>query len=283
MAFETLSEGMQFVATKSLAYMRHRFGNNGVKIEIGIDRSIAWRPTFYLKQSSVKILAVEVDDNLYPNSLKGAAQDVRHFLAPICVYQACSLEAYQRDPRQENINRLRSHGFGIITVADNGDVVMQHMAVPLSQCITPDEMSSELRDLPTAVKVAFRGAYDVYLTNEGQGLQEAGQIVEAIVAGLARAANKANVVTKGTLGKSLADQIDDLYATNVFKEHRAALGSARTFIKEFRNVASHPSKTRQAAAEKIRKCRKGFLEGISTAHKLSLVAHQLKYKLRLQG
>jgi hypothetical protein len=281
MPFETLSARLQEVANKSMAHCRNRYGGNGLKIEQGIDDSIMWRPSFFLKPGKFKIIAVEVEDNLYPESLKGAAHEIGHFDFPVSVFQACSLDAFQNDPKHKNVNLLKKHGFGIITVDDDGVVAVQHTCVPLAQHISPDLFDRAIKGLSAPVKVAFRSAYDVYQTNEGQGLQDAGQIVEAMVTAIAAHAVKKNVVPSGTLGKVLAQRIDDLYATNEFKPHRGALGGARDFIQEFRNTASHPPTTAKQAAERIRKCRNGFLDAIAIATKLRSVATTLGYPIKV--
>lgn len=281
MPFDTLSARLKIVAEKSLSHCKARYGGNGVKIEQGISNSIMWRPSYYLKAGKYKIVAVEVEDNLYPESLKGAAHEISHFDFPVSVFQACTLEAYQNDPKHAKVNSLKSHGFGIITVDDDGNVAIQHTCVPLAQHISPEVLEREIRELSKPLKVAFRSAHDVYHTNEGQGLQEAGQIIEAMITSLATQAHKAGVVSAATLTKPLAFQIDDLYAEQAFKDHRAALGGARDFIKEFRNTASHPPKNANQAAEKIRKCRKGFLDAISIATKLKVAASSMGYQMKI--
>jgi hypothetical protein len=281
MPFETLSPRLQEVANRSMLHCRTRYGGNGLKMEQGIDDSIMWRPSYFLKPGRFKIIAVEVEDNLYPESLKGAAHEISHFDFPVSVFQACSLDAFQNDPKHKNVNLLKKHGFGIITVDDDGVVAVQHNCVPLAQHISPDLFDREIKGLSAPIKVAFRSAYDVYQASEGQGLQDAGQIVEAMVTALSIHAVKQNVVTKGTLNKVLAQRIDDLYATEAFRPHRAALGGAREFIQEFRNTASHPPRTAKQAAEKIRKCRKGFLDAIGIATKLRSVATALGYPMKI--
>jgi hypothetical protein len=281
MAFDTLSARLKLVAEKSLAHCKDRYGANGVKIEEGISDTIMWRPSYYLKAGKYKIVAVEVEDNLYPESLKGAAHEISHYDFPVAVFQACSLEAYQNDPKHTKVNFLKSHGFGIITVDDDGIVAIQHTCVPLAQHISPQVLEREIQDLSKPLKVEFRSAHDVYHANEGQGLQQAGQIIEAMISALAAQAVKKGVVTNATNGRPLASKIDDLYAAGVFQPHRAALGGARDFIKEFRNSASHAPTTAKQAAEKIRKCRKGFLDAIAIATKLKVVASALGYQLKL--
>jgi hypothetical protein len=60
-----------------------------------------------------------------------------------------------------------------------------------------------------------------------------------------------------------------------------ALGAARKFTKDFRNIASHAPKSAREAAEKINKCKAGFLDGISVAAKLRGVAQQVGYTIRI--
>ncbi len=281
MAFDTLSARLKLVAERSLAHCRTRYGSSGVKIEEGISDKIMWRPSYYLKAGNLKIVAVEVEDNLYPESLKGAAHEISHYDIPVSVFQACSLEAYQNDPKHTKVNLLKSHGFGIITVDEDGIVAVQSTCVPLAQHISTDALEREIRELSPQLKVAFRTAHEIYHTNEGQGLQEAGQIVEGMIASIVEQAVKKNVVPSNVLTKPLAGQIDDLYAQGAFQNHRAALGGARDFIREFRNSASHAPKNAKAAAEKIRKCRKGFLDSIAISIKLKAAAAQLGYRIKI--
>ena len=176
MTFPTLSARLNAVANASFAFCRARFGKTGAKCDEEIDREIGWKPTFQLK-SGVKLIAVEVEDNLYPEILKIAAHDISHSDTPIVVYQACTLEAFQLDTKQAKINKLKEHGFGIITVDDSGAAVIQHKAVPLIQHISEKEIDAELKGLTPKLKVAFREAHNTYVTDAGQGLQAAGQIV----------------------------------------------------------------------------------------------------------
>jgi hypothetical protein len=225
------------------------------------------------------MIAVEVHDTIYPEILKIAAHDIGHFDFPIAVYQACSLDAYQRDAKHTRVNLLKRHGFGLITVDDAGLAVIQHGAVPLAQFISGDEVEASLKGLTPNVKVAFRSAHETYMTNEGQGLQQAGQIVEGLVMSIAKQAEAEGLLTTGT--KPLASLIDELYGLQKFAAHRAALGGTRDFVKEFRNAVSHPANSARAAAEKIRRCKSGFTDAMKFAGKLSAIAKAASYKLRI--
>jgi hypothetical protein len=281
MAFDTFDPRMKLVAERALAHCRQQFGGNGLAVEQGINPAISWRPTFFCRPTSRSIVGVEVADNLYPEILKVAAHDINAYDAPIAVYQACSLDAYQKDPKQIRVASLRQDGIGIITVDEDGKAVIQHPCVPLAQHIPESRLETEIKELPAKLKVAFRAAHQTYLTNIGQGLQQAGQIVEAIVNSMAsQAVKKVHISASSTKG-ALADVIDELYKEAKLKDHRAALGASRSFIKEFRNTASHPAKSPKQAAEKMRKCRDGFYEAIETSIKLQKVFRAMEYKLNV--
>lgn len=283
MAFDTFDQRTRQIAERALAHCRHQFGGAGMVTEKGISADIAWRPTFYCKPTPTLIVAVEVDELLYPEVLKGAAHDIGFYDAPIAVYQACSLESYQNDKKQIKINALRQHGFGIITVDEDGLAVIQHRSVPLAQHMAPEHVEAAIKPLTAKLKVAFRAAYDTYKTNIGQGLQQAGQIVEAIVSSISSQEVKNGTVTLSAVKGSVSNAIDSLYQDKSFVGERAELGAARAFINEFRNTASHPAKSAKQAAQKMRSCKTGFDNAISTAVKLQRVSkkHNLKMNVHL--
>jgi hypothetical protein len=282
MAFETFDPRLQSIARKALAYCKSKFTTHGLKTETEIAPEIGWAPTFHIRPNKFQIIAVEVADNLYPQALKIAAQDIQQYDgSPIYVYQVCSLQVYQSDPKQSKVNSLQEHGFGIITVDDDGNVKRQHKCIPLAQHISERQLQSALSGLNKALKLKFEDAHATYLTNEGQGLQQVGQIVEGIIASIASQAVKQKVIAQAEATGNLADVIDSLYAASAFKDNRAALGGARDFVKEFRNTASHPPRNSKEAVRKIKKCRTGFLDGIEIAKKLFTVARLKGYTIKL--
>jgi len=281
MPFDNLTERLKIVAVSSLSLCRGNWGNNGLKKEEAIDPKIGWRPTFFLKPSKYLIVAVEVDDAIYPDSLRGAADDIVNHDFPICAYQACSLDVYQSDPQMKRVNALRNRGFGLITVSTEGEAIVRDFAQPLAQFISQEKLDGLLKALSPKLKVKFKAAHTTYMANVGQGLQEAGQIIEAIVLSIAEHAQSATIVGSGTINKSTAEMIDRLYATQAFEPHRAALGGTRNFVKNYRNIASHPPKDPKQAAEKIRKCKEGFVAAIQLASQLKEVAERLGYRIKI--
>jgi len=225
------------------------------------------------------VVAVEADDVLYPEALKIAAHDILHFEQPVALYQACSLDVFQRDPKHGRVNLLKRHRFGIITVDEDGKVAIQHQCVPLAQHISPEDLDEELRGLNQALRVRFKQAHDSYLINAGQGLQQAGQIVEGLVYSVAKQASARGVTV--SMSDALAIIIDKLYADSMFHNPRAALGGIRNFVKKFRNTASHAPKTARDAAIRMNKCRTGFLDAIRLARQLRAPMQILGFKVTL--
>lgn len=278
MAFTTLTPRLQQVAEAGLKYFKDHFGRDSVKIGEAIDASISWRPTFHLKRTKSLVVAAEVAEILYPSILKIAAHDIKHYDMPVCAYLVCPLEVYQADTRQATIHQLRNHGFGIVTVDDAGHATQQCPCVPLAQHISEAELEKEISQLKPKLKVGFRSAHSTFHVDAGQGLQKAGQLIEAMVNEIVAAAVRNGFSVTGNVA---ADKIDSLYMLNDFKNYRAALGGARDFVKEYRNSASHPSRSAREAITKIRQCRTGFLDAIRTAKNLSDLAEAKNYRLNI--
>lgn len=281
MPFDTFDSRTKLIAERSLAHCRHQFGSAGLVTEQGISPKIGWRPSFYCRSTKTLIVAVEVAENLYPEVLKGAAHDISFYEAPIAVYQACSLDAYQGDRQQMKVNALREHGFGIMTVDDAGLTMIQHPATPLAQHISSQQLESAIQPLLPKLKVAFREAYATYKTNIGQGLQQAGQVVESMVGAISAQSAKNGHISMTAARGNVASVIDSLYQEDRFKDQRAELGAARAFVNEFRNSASHPAKTPKQAAERMRKCKQGFQDAIAAAIKLQKLSIRHNYKMKI--
>jgi hypothetical protein len=279
MPFDTFSAELKHVATACLAYCKTRYGGRGLTVDQPIHGGIAWRPTFWLKPNAAMIIGVEVSDKLYPEVLRGAAHDVSKFDFPVAVILACPLEVYVGDKKQVIVSQLRNHGFGIITVDDSGGAVSQHPCLPLAQHVSEKELEDELRGLTRTLKVAFRDAHATYRTNVGQGLQEAGQIVEAIIIALASQSVRAGYASAALKNKTPAGIIDELYPQTRFQNHRAALGGARKFVKKYRNTASHPAQSAKDAIAKIRACRTGLIEAAGIARDLQEMMKKMKFRL----
>ena len=258
------------VAVPVAKFCQAKYGKSGFKIQTAIEAGLEWRPTFQLKTSPLETLAVEVSDVLFPAVLKTTHYDLQNGFSdhPVVVYAACPLAVYQADQRHAIVNQLRSQGFGLFTADDVGNVIEQIPGIPVIHHVSTSEFANTIKKLPTSIKVKLGKAYDVYKTRSYQGLQDAAQVVEALVFGFANSANK-NGWIKSVKGDA-ADALDDLYNSTEKKlqSQRAAIGLARGFVRYHRNISSHPPKTRKKAAELTKSCRKGFLQALEVCNTL---------------
>jgi|ERR1044071_2017927 hypothetical protein len=280
MTFDTFNPKLKKVAEAGLSFCKSRYGRNSLRIHQEIHGNISWKPTFYLKPNRNLILAVEVDEVLYPQIFKEAAEDIKLYDIPIQVFLICPLDVYLKDTKQAVVNQLKKRGFGLITVDDDGNVAQQCPCIPLAQHISEQELDGEVQGLTPKLKTTFKSAHATYQINEGQGLQEAGQIVEAIINSMAKESVRLGF-GNGLLRGATADTIDALYELRQLRDQRAALGGARDFVKEYRNKASHAPRTAREAMEKIRKCRAGFLDAIRVSKNLHTAMKAKQFRLTI--
>src|SRR5262245_3710548 len=128
--FVTLSPHLQPVANAALRHFTEQYGKAGLQLESSISPVIPWRPTFVLKPAKHHLVAVEVDDAIYPQVLKIAARDLLDAPLPISAYVACPLEAYLADKKQQQVRDLQGHGFGLFTIDSDGGVIKKASCVP---------------------------------------------------------------------------------------------------------------------------------------------------------
>jgi len=281
MTSSILTPRLQATFKGGLRYLKANFGQNGLKTNVEIDPNISWVPSFHLRSRRVLRVAAEISDVLYPQIIKEAFADVMQFAEPISVYVVCPLEVFMADQKQLTVARLKRHGIGIITVDDLGKATLQCPCTPLVQNISEEEMEDKIRSLTPTLQNKYRGVRRTYQTNVGQGLQEAGQIIEAFVRAVGERAAKKGWMSAVGKGMTAADIIDSLWACKQFKDHRAELGGARNFIKDFRNTSSHPERTSKELLQKIKKCRIGVLEAVRITHELLSTARALSLRVDL--
>jgi hypothetical protein len=248
------------------------WGKAGLKVEEQIHPDISWNPSFFLRSNN---------HLPYSSALKIAAHDVRNAPIQIIVYNIIPEDVFLEQTNQKQLSKLRADGFGLVSIDKAGATTLRHPGVPLSQHIQTEEFDRKIGPLSPRVKVCFRNAYDTYAANPAQGLQEAGQIVEALVTAIATQADGRSMCGKQLLAKTAADTIDNLYGEAAFKNHRAALGAARGFMKHYRNIVSHPAKSASQVADKMRACRDGFLQSVAIAEQLRGIFQEFHFAVRI--
>lgn len=275
MPFDTLTPRMRQVAESGKRFLADRYGQN-VKVETEIDNALRWKPTFYIK-TTTQVIAAEASELLFPEILRIVGLDLVNFSTPIAVHVVCPSEVFQTKAATE----LRRNGIGLILVDENGDVTQPIPCVAIQQHIPEARFEDGIRGMGTKLRNKLRAAHTVYVGDASQGLQKAGQVVEALINVLASESVRLNYTPKGILRDGAADALDKLWQLQQFEHHRAALGGAREFMREFRNLASHPPRSKQAALERINKARDGFLAAIRVSRNLESTAKKLKMRISL--
>lgn len=286
MSFNILPSSLVITVAEPIQqYCIQRFGRAGLKLETGIKQHLNWAPTIQVKRSSSELVAIEVSNDLYPFILKMMSHDIREECSeiPIAIYVACPLESYVADTKQTTVRQLKEHGFGLLTVDDQQHVTEQFGAIPIIHHISSNEINGGIKNLPAPVKIRFKDAFDVYRTNSYQGLQESGQLVEGLVFCLAKQCHEKGWIASKPLKGQAADILDAMYeaSANELRQQRAALGKARSFLKYYRNVASHAPKSLKDTAMRIKVCRQGFVESLGTASELAETHKKLGFKIKL--
>ena len=71
-------------------------------------------------------------------------------------------------------------------------------------------------------------------------------------------------ITRAQSRQALSGVLDALH--DEYPSARAAIGGARNFVKEYRNLTHHSPTNKKAAYKKYADCKHHFLEGLSTIH-----------------
>lgn len=271
MSSSPLTDRLQETFDAGRDYLTDHFGRRGLKTNEQIHPDIHWNPSIQVRINGIIVVA-EVSDVLYPKIISESFAEIISHTEPISVYVICPLEVYAADAKQTLTARLAEFGIGIITVSDRGRATQQRPCGPLVQNISERELETKIRPLSPTLKRRFRNAHDTYRTNIGQGLQEAGQTVEALITTIADQCVVKGWATAPILRLSAAMMIDALWALPQLQNYHAQLGGARNFVANYRNVASHPQRTVAQFLAKIEGCKSGFLEGIRIAGELSSTA-----------
>lgn len=228
-----------------------------------ISAELEWTPHLYFHPKRTMTIAAEVGETPYPQILQMRVADIINVQMPIAVYSICSYDVFAENPRE--VKRLREHGYGLLTVNTNGEVTRQFGCIPLIQHYPENEFSEDIKKLPRANKLAFKEAYDVYREKAAAGLMEAGAIVENLVNGATKQAVAKGWLEAPALDLSLARKVDELASLSQFSDQTAAFGGVRWVIKNYRNIAGHPARSRKAAYDKFRQCRRGFQQCIEVS------------------
>jgi hypothetical protein len=284
MQFKTLNNyQIESLAIPAIEYFKATYGSvNSLKVEEELHQLVSWRPTFYFKKTKFNFIACEVSETLLPQLLDSAAADLINNAVniPTSVYVICPHSAYAA-AKNGDLEKVRSRGYGVITVDEHKHARTQIDCIPLIHHISRGVLEQYVRSMKGQIKVAVADAYTTYCTNAEQGVQQSAQIIENLITLMAEKCVVNNMLTR--VETSAAKNIDALYscATQKITDYRAVWGDARSFMKFSRNAFSHAPTTQAEAAERMKNCKKGFLDSLDLINKLTSAITGCGFKVKL--
>lgn len=266
--------GGTHLRSAAVAFLKTKHHGAKIALEEPIHKDLRWKPTLHMKASPHLIHAYEVSDNPYPEILRIRRNDLADLDLPISVFAICPESSFLAD--QKTAQELFKHGFGLLTVDDEGNCVEQRGCIPVMQRISDEQFKAELGGLPATLKRRLGDAFDLYGKNAPAGVAQMSEIIEGLVLQAGRDAVKKGWISNGNAqpGK-LAATLDAMIACQQLKDAAAALGGARSHISQYRNTSHHFPKNPKQAAIKYRDCRHGFLDGVKQV-KIFVSAMKLK-------
>lgn len=275
----------KMVGMPVVKYLKKKHGTNGLKIEQKFSLKVRWLPTIQIKSSTTELTLVEISETLYPPILATAYASLINEEAtrPIRVFQACSLDSYQPDKAREAVRSLKDHGYGLMTVDEAGNVDVVFQAAVLIHHIPQMKFEQSVKGLPADVRSPLARAYDLYRTDAKQGLQHAGQVVEALTHLIGSHAEKSGWLNSYKSNITAAKILDALYSATDknLVDQRACFGGARQFIKVDRNSSSHPAKSARQARENVASVKEGFENALRVCTELCKAKVALRITKRL--
>jgi hypothetical protein len=257
----SLTSGGDFLRDAVKRYFAELYQNPPMKLSTEVDPDLGYTPTIQFKIHSHLIVLVEVSETPYPAILSMRRTEIEDLQMPIEVYCACPEEAYLSN--QSDAKRLVNHGFGLVTVSQDGRVHRRSGCIPLIQRISEQEFKNEVRTLTPSIKRRLVESYERYNNSAPSGVADVAEVLEGFILKAGReAAKKGWIDAKAAKPGYPATTLDALQASPQFTAAMAAIGSVRGYVAEYRNTSHHFPKNDAQAAKKYRECRHAFLDGL---------------------
>ena len=263
MSSDGLTPGHCLLREAARACFADRYGNPTMHIDKPLSRQLAWVPALrFTLHGHISVFVEPSDDGPYPRMLAMKYAEVNNYPEPIAIYSVCHEAATQTAAGRKDRKRLRAHGFGLVTVDANGDTEVQFAAIPLVQAIPEPDFKQQIKGLPKGIRQAASEAFEDYRLKPVNGVKTLSELVEGMITKAGRDSASRGGISRADSQKSPADVLDALHANHA--QARAAIGGARMFIKECRNLTHHWPRNKKAAYRKYADCRHHFMDGLRT-------------------
>ena len=260
---------LEFLIDAGIKFFRDNLGINNFNRGEPYRADFEWLPHFWFRESRSPATLVEASkDKILPVIAKASYGDILQIDEPICVYIICT-EAVFNNASQKDVKAMSAKGYGLISIDANGDSHIRNRAVPLLQIISPEEIKNRVKACTASNRKKVLAAFEEYKTNPKNGVQEMTEIFEAFVQKAVVDAVRKNWLDNDDLTISKANQLIKMQNDGHFHNVSAVIGEAQSFMRNVRNIAKHPPKSRTKAAERARDYQSNFIAGIRAINNFS--------------
>lgn len=268
MKFVGLTSGEEFLRNAARRYFDDLYEKPTMHVNQELHRDLAWTPALrFVIHEYINVFVEPSEISPFPRLLDAKHTDVLHFPQPIAIYAVCPEEMVLKPAQRAEMKRLQSHGFGLITVNQQGQPHREFSASPLVQVIPKAEYKVEIEGLPKKIRQRIGEAYEDYNAKPVNGVKSLTEVLEGFVTQAGKDAVREKYLNKSDLGSGVADTLDALHGAKKCKSARAAIGGVRSHVKEYRNPKHHWPANKKKAYQKYNDCRHAFMDGIKHIHR----------------
>ena len=239
------------------------YGNPTMYDDKPLGTQLQWVPALrFTLHRHINVFVEPSDNGPYPRRLAMLYAEVRNLPEPIAIYSVCHEAAMDNAAGRQERKRLKALGFGLVTVDGEGHAEIDFPATPIVQVISDAEFKQQAKGLPKSIRQPASEAFEHYRGTPVNGVKTLSEVVEALITKAGKDSVSRNGISAKASKGDLADILDALYQQ--YPQARAAIGGARKFIKECRNLVNHAPRTKKDAYRKYTDCRHHFLDGLQT-------------------
>ena len=258
-----LTPGATFLIDAARAFFKEHYENPSMYLDEKLHKNLEWTPALrFVIQQHINIFVEPSETGPYPRIFMLKQANIQNFPEPIAIYAVCPEDMLTSSSQRTDMKRLQAHGFGLITVDQDGQANRLFSATPLVQIIPRSEFKDIIRRLPLKIRQRTSEAFDDYMKQPASGVKTLSEIIEGLVEQAGKDAVKKGYVSMNNLGNGTASILDALYDINQYNNIRAEFGGVRGYFKAYRNISHHWPRSKQKAYQKFADCRHAFLDGI---------------------
>ena len=263
MSTDGLTPGHGFLQEAARTCFAARYGNPTIHVNKQLNRNLEWVPALrFTLHKHINVFVEPSDDGPYPRILAMKYADVNNYPEPIAIYCVCHHAAIATASGQQDLKKLKALGFGLVTVDPNGDADVLFPAIPLVQAIPEAVFKQQINGLPSGIRQAACEAFEDYRAKPVNGVKTLSELVEGMIKKAGQDSAKRGGISMAESRRALADVLDALHTK--YPSARAAIGGARNFVKECRNLTHHSPKNKKDAHKKYADSKHHFLAGLRT-------------------